>query len=135
MKSVRVACVALILACAWPAAVAAAPPPPPAGAAAFHPGTIVSSGKLPKRLWLPGTTGKAFALKYVTSSPFGGRAFSTGALFLPKGKPPAGGWPIVAWAHGTSGIGNACAPSRVGPALRDRDRPYLAKWLAQGYAI
>ncbi len=33
-------------------------------------------------------------------------------LFVPRGRPPAGGWPIVAWAHGTTTPGQkTCAPS------------------------
>jgi len=36
----------------------------------------------------------------------------TGVLYHPTTAPPAGGWPIVAWAHGTSGLAAACAPSR-----------------------
>jgi hypothetical protein len=36
----------------------------------------------------------------------------TGAVYHPTGEPPAGGWPIVAWAHGTVGLAAACAPSR-----------------------
>lgn len=37
---------------------------------------------------------------------------ATTILFVPRWKPPAGGWPIVAWAHGTTTPGQkACAPS------------------------
>ena len=37
---------------------------------------------------------------------------ATTLLFVPRGKPPAGGWPIVAWAHGTTTPGQkTCAPS------------------------
>lgn len=33
-------------------------------------------------------------------------------LFVPKGAPPPGGWPVVAWAHGTTTPGQRkCAPS------------------------
>jgi pimeloyl-ACP methyl ester carboxylesterase len=33
-------------------------------------------------------------------------------LFVPEGKAPAGGWPVIAWAHGTTTPGNKlCAPS------------------------
>ena len=56
-------------------------------------------------------------------------------MFVPKGKAPRGGWPVVSWAHGTSGLADRCAPSRVGPALPERDRPYLSRWIAEGYAI
>ena len=36
----------------------------------------------------------------------------TGVVYTPTGKAPDGGWPIVAWAHGTSGLAAKCAPSR-----------------------
>lgn len=35
----------------------------------------------------------------------------TGSAFVPAGKPPRGGWPVVALAHGTTGIEVACGPS------------------------
>ena len=99
------------------------------------PGALVSAAPLKHRLWIPNTTRAAFRLKYVTTNARGKRALSTGMLFLPKGKPPRGGWPVISWAHGTSGLGDACAPSLVGPALPRRDRPYLANWMREGYAI
>jgi len=37
---------------------------------------------------------------------------ATALLFTPKGTPPAKGWPIVAWAHGTTGVADQCAPSK-----------------------
>ena len=35
----------------------------------------------------------------------------TGAVFVPKGDPPAGGWPMVAFGHRATGIRSQCAPS------------------------
>ena len=99
------------------------------------PGTVVKAAPLRHGLWIPGTTSRAFKLTYVTSDARGRRALSTGTLFLPKGRAPRRGWPVVSWAHGTSGLGDACAPSRVGPALPRRDRPYLANWMREGYAV
>src|SRR5215218_4359912 len=99
------------------------------------PGAVVSAAPLKHRLWIPKTTRAAFRLKYVTTNARGKRALSTGTLFLPKGKPRRGGWPVISWAHGTSGLGDRCAPSLVGPALPRRDRPYLANWMREGYAI
>lgn len=32
-------------------------------------------------------------------------------ILLPTGNAPSGGWPTVAWAHGTSGVAQTCAPS------------------------
>ena len=57
----------------------------------------------------------------------------SGALFLPEGTPPKGGWPLLAWTHGTVGIADICAPSFHG--RQSRDTTYLNYWLANGYAI
>jgi pimeloyl-ACP methyl ester carboxylesterase len=57
----------------------------------------------------------------------------SGAVFFPKGHAPAGGWPVVAWGHGTLGVADVCAPSWKGRSLRDLQ--YLNTWLSQGYAV
>lgn len=57
----------------------------------------------------------------------------SGMIFFPEGQPPKGGWPLIAWAHGTTGIADDCAPSVLARSGRDDD--YLARWLARGYAI
>jgi Secretory lipase len=116
-------------------ALMAAAGPPTAQAAPREPGTVVKSAPLPKRLWIPGTTARAFKLTYSTTDARGRRALSTGMVFVPKGQAPRGGWPVISWAHGTSGLADRCAPSVVGPALPRRDRPYLANWMREGYAI
>jgi hypothetical protein len=98
------------------------------------PGTVIAGEPLKRSLWLPSSR-RAYVLRYVTTNSFGRRALSTGTVFVPRGPAPRGGWPVLSWAHGTSGLGDACAPSRVGPALPSRDRPYLGAWLRRGYAI
>lgn len=57
----------------------------------------------------------------------------SGSLFLPQGTPPKGGWPLVAWTHGTVGIADICAPSWTGYVPFHQD--YLKQWLDLGYAI
>ncbi|MDG2325610.1 MAG: lipase family protein [Halioglobus sp.] len=57
----------------------------------------------------------------------------SGALFIPRGKPPEGGWPLLGWAHGTVGIADICSPSYNG--RQQRDETYLNHWLANGYAV
>jgi len=32
-------------------------------------------------------------------------------VLIPAGQAPAGGWPVILWAHGTSGVARMCAPS------------------------
>jgi pimeloyl-ACP methyl ester carboxylesterase len=57
----------------------------------------------------------------------------SGALFVPKGTSPQGGWPLMAWAHGTVGSADVCAPSFT--SRSGRDLRYLNHWLALGYAV
>lgn len=97
-------------------------------------GDVVSSRALPQEFWIPGSS-SAEVITYVTIDTFGEKALSTGTVFLPQGTAPEGGWPVISWAHGTSGLGDSCAPSVAGPALAERDLPYLGNWLAQGYAV
>jgi pimeloyl-ACP methyl ester carboxylesterase len=61
----------------------------------------------------------------------------SGSLSLPKGKRPKGGWPIITYAHGTTGSGDACAPTRGYDAddLNSYAFPLLRKWLKAGYAV
>lgn len=57
----------------------------------------------------------------------------SGVLFLPAGARPAGGWPLMAWTHGTVGIADTCAPSWDGRQMQDRE--HLEFWLRQGFAV
>lgn len=54
-------------------------------------------------------------------------------VMVPRGTPPAGGWPVVAWAHGTSGIGLTCAPSIMG--IGGPQASFYGSWLRRGYAV
>jgi pimeloyl-ACP methyl ester carboxylesterase len=57
----------------------------------------------------------------------------SGGVYLPRGLLPRGGWPVIAWAHGTVGFPDICAPSFNGWSARDT--AYLNTWLQQGYAV
>ncbi|HEY1594748.1 MAG TPA: lipase family protein [Thermoleophilaceae bacterium] len=60
----------------------------------------------------------------------------SGAITLPKGKPPKGGWPVLTYAHGTTGIADICAPTREGSnLLTSYIYPTLRQWLKAGYAV
>src|SRR4029079_17359635 len=60
----------------------------------------------------------------------------SGTITVPKGKAPKGGWPILTWAHGTTGIADPRAPSRApSGALSSYVYPDLARWLKAGYAV
>lgn len=57
----------------------------------------------------------------------------SGTLAVPEGTPPAGGWPLISWAPGTSGVADVCAPSRSEGSSPSRDDQ--ARWIAAGYAV
>lgn len=58
---------------------------------------------------------------------------ATSLVFTPITPPPVGGWPIVVWAHGTTGVVDACAPSKA--ALADSTKDLISKLLAAGYVV
>jgi len=99
-----------------------------------RPGTLLRSEPMEPAL-VP--YGAAFGRRilYGSTDGIGGksRVAVSGALYLPRGRPPAGGWPVVAWAHGTVGVADICAPSWAGRSWRDVN--YLSAWLEQGFAV
>lgn len=97
------------------------------------PGVMLQTAPLPKELSLPAAA-KAYRILYSSTGwPDGKPVAVSGALFIPAGKAPKGGWPLIAWAHGTTGYADVCAPSNL--PRSDRDSVYLSKWLEDGYAI
>ncbi|MCH7336741.1 alpha/beta fold hydrolase [Acinetobacter sp. NIPH 2699] len=58
---------------------------------------------------------------------------ATSLVFTPKDTPPVGGWPIVVWAHGTTGVADKCAPSRN--ATNDYIKGMISQLLAAGYVV
>ncbi|WP_051277822.1 lipase family protein [Solimonas flava] len=57
----------------------------------------------------------------------------SGVLYLPTGARPRGGWPLLSWAHGTTGAANVCAPSWMTPPMSRLQ--LIDAWLARGYAV
>lgn len=95
-------------------------------------GTLIDSVPLEPSISLP-AAGAAYRILYATTDAHDRPAVSTAAVFLPAGAAPSGGWPVVAWAHGTVGLGDDCTPSAL--PRSERDVEYLDHWLEQGYAI
>lgn len=75
----------------------------------------------------------AYRILYSTVDQHDSPAVSTAVVFVPHGDAPQGGWPVIAWAHGTVGLGDDCTPSAQPRSARDND--YLTHWLDQGYAV
>lgn len=56
-----------------------------------------------------------------------------GVVFTPHGKAPDGGWPVIAWAHGSWGIEPQCNIA-LKPALWIQS-PFFRTLLERGYAV
>lgn len=57
------------------------------------------------------TGAQAVRVLYHSRSAEGTDVATSGVVLIPAGKAPPGGWPVIAWAHGTSGVARMCAPS------------------------
>ncbi|MDT5178559.1 MAG: hypothetical protein QOJ95_2757, partial [Mycobacterium sp.] len=99
------------------------------------PGTLVKAATMPTiDLRLKSATSVAARITYdstsgVTNSP----TEVTGTVFAPSGKPPEGGWPVVAFGHPTTGIQSECAPS-LSPNLMNLSSTILVLVKA-GYVV
>ena len=72
-------------------------------------GSIIRSQALPAA-GLPAGA-RAWRVLFYTTSDSGGDLAESGVIVVPGGTPPPGGFPIVSWAHGTTGVASGCAPS------------------------
>lgn len=111
------------------------PSPLPAGA---H-GDVIWSRRLTTAAALPHAAENLLVL-YHTTAVDGKDVAVSGTISIPKGTPPAGGWPVISWAHGTTGDAAACTPSLdvqggpehwyLGPVAA-----MLDDYVSHGYAI
>src|ERR1700761_3691300 len=79
----------------------------PRSSLAGQPGTIVRQ----ERIDGAPLDAAAYRTLYRSTGLKGEPIFASGVIIVPQGDPPAGGRPIVAWAHPTSGVTPRCAPS------------------------
>ncbi|SEC63491.1 alpha/beta hydrolase [Rhodococcus koreensis] len=96
------------------------------------PGILLSQEQLPPGT-VPAQAGDSVRVRYSTLRTSTATGESTGSVFLPHGDPPAGGWPVVSYAHGTVGVADQCAPSVAG--FNYVELPAIEQWLAAGYAV
>jgi alpha-beta hydrolase superfamily lysophospholipase len=111
----------------------AAPGPfytPPDPLTAGDAGAIIRSE--PLRGLPAGTQG--WRVLYLSTDPEGKAIAVSGSVFAPVGPAPAGGRPVVAWAHPTTGVASRCAPS-LEPDGRAKSVAGLAAFIAAGYVV
>jgi pimeloyl-ACP methyl ester carboxylesterase len=109
------------------------PPNPLPGAPA---GALIRSEVL---TGVPGVPAGAtvYRILYHSRTLYNADIAESGYVIIPPGSAPAHGWPVIAWAHGTTGFGRLCAPSLfsdqagVGVYLI----PGLSSYLRAGFAI
>lgn len=119
----------------------------PSGAAFYKPPKNVPKGH-GKAIWQRESTKLApiqgakvnKTILYTSKSPQGDPIAVSGSVSIPKGKPPKGGWPVISWAHGTTGAADSCAPSKVRPNSPVGPyvayvKPQMQDWIDAGYAV
>jgi hypothetical protein len=74
----------------------------------------------------------AVRILYHSRSAAGDDVAVSGVVLIPDGKPPKGGWPIIAWAHDFVGAARACAPSLQKNLSAG---PLLSMYAGLGYAV
>jgi len=102
------------------------PDPLPSG----QPGELIRSEPFYEYL-LPYTI-SAVRILYHSRSPHEKDVAASGVVLLPRGAPPPGGWPIVAWAHDLTGSARQCAPSLLKTL---NEGPLLSMYVGLGYAV
>ena len=114
------------------ALLAAALYPVPSPLPPAKPGTVIAAHPFAGGSALSNAAANTFVL-YHTVSPTGRDVAVSGVISIPKGTPPPEGWPVLSWAHGTTGNAPQCAPSRSAqPNLEQR---FLNEWVGAGYAV
>lgn len=136
----RAACSAAITAAAITAAPAAAadfyaPPVPLPGKS--H-GDVIRKQRLSGTAALKGATNTL--VLYRSTGVDGTPVAVSGTVSVPRGKAPRGGWPVITYAHGSTGIADECAPSKdseTNPVhlYNAYVYPVLEHWLKAGYAV
>ena len=102
-------------------------------------GSIIRSQSIAAGAAMPAGA-HAYRVLFHTTSASGGDLAESGVLVVPGGTPPPGGFPIVSWAHGTTGVASGCAPSIDGtatvgdlaPLVADRDIVVAADYRGLG---
>ncbi|MEV6767508.1 lipase family protein [Nocardia sp. NPDC051030] len=121
---VRMVCCALVT------AATLGSPTGPASAAESTPGTVITAIPQPAG-WRGMNDGTV--IDYWMTGIHGELQPASGALFVPAGPPPPAGWPIIAYDHGTSGLGPGCGEETTADAPPVRG--VMSDWVAQGFAV
>jgi pimeloyl-ACP methyl ester carboxylesterase len=107
--------------------------------AALRPGQLLSSRAVADGPALP-SAARNEVITYASQDGNGDPVVVSGTVSIPRTPAPEGGYPVISWAHGTTGVADACAPSADfagGPAhgYLSGVNASLDDWVARGYAV
>lgn len=109
----------------------------PSGLAFYQAPSRLRTGKPGDIIWAapyPAIKGaKAWKVLYHSRNIAGRDIAVSGVIVVPDGKAPAGGRPVVSWAHGTHGIADRCAPSRGNDWVPNM--PSIKSLVKAGYVV
>lgn len=105
----------------------------PAAVGAAKPGDVLRSEAVELTGPLTGESG--WRILYRSTTAEGAPAVVSGIVLVPEGAAPEGGRPVVAWAHGTTGIADRCAPSATGNLFYDDYGAEGRSLLNQGFVV
>jgi len=103
---------------------------PPNPLPSKNPGDLIRSEEFEEYDLPPGVL--AVRILYHSRSATGQDVAASGVVLYPEAKAPAGGWPVIAWAHALRGVARQCAPSL---ARNLQHGPILAMYVNLGYAV
>jgi len=86
-----------------------------------------------QRLGMTVAHGVGLRILYRTQRADGSMTFSSGLVFIPDNDAAGTPRPVVAWAHGTVGMGDQCAPSRTPDPVADI--PWVTAMMARGWVV
>nr|WP_235686669.1 lipase family protein [Tomitella gaofuii] len=110
-----------------------------AAAQALAAGTLLTAEPIDTAAALPSAESTRM-VTYMSEDAAGKPIVVSGTVSVPRGPAPEGGFPVLSWAHGTSGYADICAPSQ--DTVDGPDHDYFAgvtaeldEWVQRGFAV
>ncbi|GAA4803885.1 alpha/beta hydrolase family protein [Tomitella cavernea] len=102
-------------------------------------GTLLTADPIETAAALPSAESTRL-VTYMSEDAAGKPIVVSGTVSVPRGPAPEGGFPVLSWAHGTSGYADVCAPSQDTADGPDHDyfagvTAELDKWVQRGFAV
>lgn len=94
------------------------------------PGTVIKTSKINTDV----DNADVYKVMYISRDENDLPVAVSGTVFVPQSAPPADGRNLVAWAHGTSGIADQCAPSLLA-SQATKHLPGVQQYIDEGYIV